>query len=267
MRNEFKLERGTCGSDADQQSRRPWRAALKWTERVLFLVGLVLFGFYVAARIESALQSGEALRQFEQLDSQTAEVAAGSAEASEPTAQPDPTDTDFGLWPGQRFGAYPETLAERTGAPLAVLRIAKVGLVVPVLDGTDDLTLNHAVGRIAGTARPGQRGNVGIAGHRDSFFRKLKDVNEGDAIELQTLRGTDSYIVDEISIVTPDHVEVLRPRDVPSLTLVTCYPFYYVGSAPQRYIITAFLSQERKSGTENRNAPAVISQTLKGERQ
>jgi sortase A len=250
-----------------KQSRRPWRAALKWTERALFVGGLILLGIYGTARIESVLRSHEALRQFEQLDSQPAEIAVGNTEAGESTAHPDPADADFSLRSGQRIDAYRETFAERTGAPLAVLRIAKVGLVVPVLDGTDDLTLNHAVGRIPGTAWPGQRGNVGIAGHRDSFFRKLKDVNEGDAIELQTLRGTDTYIADQISVVTPDHVEVLRPRDVPSLTLVTCYPFYYVGSAPQRYIVTAFLSQERKNGTENRNTPAVISQTLKGERQ
>lgn len=267
MHSEFKSDWGNSGSNANAPTRRAWRATLKWAERALFMAGLLLLGIYVAARIVSVLGSREAVRQFQQLDSQSAEIAGGNAQASEPAAEPDPANTDFSFWSRQRIEAYAESFTERTAPPLAVLRIAKVSLVVPVLDGTDDLTLNHAVGRIAGTARPGQRGNVGIAGHRDSFFRKLKDVSEGDAMELQTLRGTDTYIVDRISIVAPDDVEVLRPRNVPSLTLVTCYPFYYVGSAPQRYIVTAFLSQERKNGTENLNTPAVVSQTQKGERQ
>jgi sortase A len=90
--------------------------------------------------------------------------------------------------------------------------------------------------------RPGEEGNIGIAGHRDGFFRVLKDVGQGDAIELQGPIRTDTYVVDRIVIVSTDDVSVLQRRSRPSLTLVTCYPFYFIGSAPRRYIIQASLS-------------------------
>jgi len=127
--------------------------------------------------------------------------------------------------------------------PLAVLRIPKVHLEVPVLEGTDEFTLNRGVGRIAGTARPGQGGNIGIAGHRDGFFRPLKDISAGDSIELVTTSGTDRYAVDRVRITSPADVSALRPRAEPSLTLVTCYPFYFVGPAPKRYVVEASLKQ------------------------
>jgi sortase A len=166
---------------------------------------------------------------------------------------------DFSLWAEQRIKAYQQDASKRSGIPLAVLRIPKLRLEVPLFDGTDELTLNHAVGRIAGTARPGETGNIGIAGHRDGFFRGLKNVVVGDAIELKTLKGTATYFVDRIQIVSPRQVEVLRPTSVPTLTLVTCYPFYFFGSAPQRYIVTASLSSEKIGGSENSNlsAPAT----------
>jgi sortase A len=146
---------------------------------------------------------------------------------------------DFNLWSEKRIAAYEQSLAEHLDPPLAVLRISKVHLEVPVLDGTDDLTLNRGVGHIVGTDRPGEGGNIGIAGHRDGFFRVLKDVSPGDTIELLTPKRTVTYVVDQIVLVRPDDVSVLQPRSRPSLTLVTCYPFYFVGSAPQRYIIQA----------------------------
>ena len=120
----------------------------------------------------------------------------------------------------------------------------KIRLDVPVFDGTNDLTLNHAVGRIAGTARPGERGNIGIAGHRDGFFRGLKDIVLGDTSELKTSKGVDLYAVERVSIVSPTDVTALRPRSVPSLTLVTCYPFDFIGTAPKRYIVTTSLIRE-----------------------
>ena len=130
-------------------------------------------------------------------------------------------------------------MGSRFDPPLAVLRIPKVHLEVPVLDGTDDLTLNRGVGHIVGTVRPGEDGNIGIAGHRDGFFRALKDVGPGDTIELVTPKRVVRYAVDQIVLVRPEDVSVLQPRSRPSLTLVTCYPFYFVGSAPQRYIVQA----------------------------
>src|SRR6185503_18622734 len=101
------------------------------------------------------------------------------------------------------------------------------------------VTLDRGVGHIEHTAAPRSDGNSGIAGHRDGFFRGLKDIGSGDAIELETLGEREVYRVDRMWIVDPTDVSVLDPTPTPSLTLVTCYPFYFVGSAPQRYIVRA----------------------------
>jgi len=130
----------------------------------------------------------------------------------------------------------------REGIPSGVLSIPKLQLEVPVYDGTDDLTLNRGVGRIIGTARLGNAGNTGIAGHRDGFFRGLKDIAPGDRIDLVLPSQKSHYVVENIQITSPDDVSVLRPTPKASLTLVTCYPFYFVGSAPQRYIVIASLT-------------------------
>jgi sortase A len=114
-------------------------------------------------------------------------------------------------------------------------------LEVPVLAGTDDRTLDRAVGYIEDTAKPGTEGNTGIAGHRDGFFRGLKDIATGDTIELDTLDAKAQYRVERTWIVNPDDVSVLDPTPTGALTLVTCYPFYFVGSAPQRFIVRAVL--------------------------
>jgi sortase A len=116
-------------------------------------------------------------------------------------------------------------------------------LEVPVLHGTDDITLNRGVGQIAGTAAPGEMGNIGIAGHRDGFFRNLKEVNKGDVIELETTTASAVYVVDRILVTGPDDVSVLKPRDTRSLTLVTCYPFHFIGPAPRRFVVEATLKR------------------------
>lgn len=126
---------------------------------------------------------------------------------------------------------------------VARLRIPRLNLEVPVLAGTDKVTLNRGVGWIAGTSFPGEAGNIGIAGHRDSFFRPLENVRVGDAIELLTEKGKDIYTVDGTRIVSPTEVSVLQPRKTNSITLVTCYPFHFVGPAPNRYIVEASLEQ------------------------
>jgi sortase A len=140
-----------------------------------------------------------------------------------------------------------EALAAKLGAPVAVLSIPKLGLDVPVFDGTGELALNRGAGRILGTARPGEQGNVGIAAHRDGFFRSLKNVQMGDRIELAALRGTFVYVVDNIAVVSPSDVTVLKSRTQPSLTLVTCYPFHFVGAAPQRYVVQASLVNSKQT--------------------
>ena len=136
-------------------------------------------------------------------------------------------------------------LNEPAPPPLAVLRIPKIRLEVAVLPGTDDFTLNRAVGHIEDTALPGTDGNSGIAGHRDGFFRGLKDIEPLDAIELETLRGKELYHVERTWVVTPEDVSVLDATPKRSITLVTCYPFYHVGPAPQRYIVRAALAERK----------------------
>lgn len=112
---------------------------------------------------------------------------------------------------------------------------------MPVFNDTDDLTLNRGVGRIPGTAQIDGPGNLGLAGHRDGFFRGLKDIGPGDIIELQRPGGEDRYVVSQIQIVSPEDTYVLDATPERAVTLVTCFPFYYVGSAPQRYVVTALI--------------------------
>jgi sortase A len=227
------------------------RAVLVWTERVLLVSGIALVVFWGTARIESWLTSRAALKEFAGGDgSSDSQIASRSEnEASHDvlgsSEQMELPAVDFGLWSERRIKAHERSADRQSRLPIAVLRIPKIRLEAPLFDGTDQLTLNHGIGRIRGTAHPGDRGNIGIAGHRDGFFRGLKDVGVGDAIELKTRKATHTYIVEQIQIVSPRQVDVLRPTSVPSLTLVTCYPFYFIGSAPQRYIVTASLSSEK----------------------
>lgn len=205
-------------------------------ERLLLIVGLVLLSLYAAARIHGAPSHHSELSRFWQAQETASKHGASG------TSPKDGASPDFRLWSPQRIAAYKASLVSEASPPLAVLSIPSINLEVPVLDGTDDFTLNRAVGHIEGTPAPGQQGNVGIAGHRDGFFRGLKDVHEGDAIELITQKERARYVVDEILIVSPEEISVLGARSKSSLTLVTCYPFYYVGSAPQRYIVHASIA-------------------------
>jgi sortase A len=146
---------------------------------------------------------------------------------------------DQSLWSMNRILAWRDALSAPFPTPLAVLRIPRLRLEVAVLPGTDDRTLDRGVGLIEDTAAPGDAGNNGIAGHRDGFFRGLKEIAAGVAIELDTLEGTDIYRVERTWVVNPEDVSVLDPTPDSTLTLVTCYPFYFVGSAPQRFIVRA----------------------------
>jgi sortase A len=157
----------------------------------------------------------------------------------------------------QRTKSYQANLGKPYES-LAVLRIPTLHLEVPLLEGTDAVTLNRGVGRIAGTSLPGQEGNIGIAGHRDGFFRKLKDIRNGDAIELVTTSGTEVFVVDQIRITSPADVSALRPRAKHSLTLVTCYPFYFVGPAPSRYIVEASLKGQAAQDVEQQERSLLI---------
>jgi sortase A len=146
---------------------------------------------------------------------------------------------DFSLWSTQRVFAWRKAIKEPFPPPLAVLRIPKLRLEVAVLPGTEDASLDRGLGHIDDTALPGAEGNAGIAGHRDGFFRGLKDILPGDTIEIDTRDRKETYRVERTWIVDPSDVSVLDPTPSASLTLVTCYPFYFVGSAPQRFIVRA----------------------------
>jgi sortase A len=146
---------------------------------------------------------------------------------------------DTALWSPARIKAWEDSLAREAPDVLAVLKIPRLHLEVPVLEGTDDWILNRGAGHIEDTAEPAERGNVGIAGHRDGFFRPLKDLAVGDVLELELRKGTERYRVEKIWIVGPEDVSVLDPTPSKAVTLVTCYPFYFVGAAPQRFIARA----------------------------
>ncbi len=211
---------------------------LRVAQRILFSLAAVLLGFYVIARIHGVVTLHAAMRSFEESKAQAEDGLAPEGSSGGPAQA-----VDYSLWSAIRIKAYKASVKRLSDPPLAVLRIPKVHVVAPVMDGIGDLALNAGVGRIPGTARPGEQGNVGIAGHRDGFFRGLKDIAKGDTIELVTTRKTDVYVVDTIRIVSPSDVNELRPSSTPSVTLVTCYPFYFAGSAPRRYIVHASLKE------------------------
>lgn len=212
--------------------------ALICLRRLALVAGVALLAIYAGIRVDGALQSRARVRALQR-----------PAERHLREAWPDRVpEVNFRLWSPSRVHGYWASLERAVDPPLAVLRIPKIGLEVPVLSGLDEDALNRGVGWIPGTAAPGAFGNVGIAGHRDGFFRGLKDVRVGDSLELQTPHSQEHYIVDAIEIVTPDRVSVLGPRAARSLTLVTCYPFYVIGHAPQRYIVHASIVEGSPGG-------------------
>jgi sortase A len=150
-----------------------------------------------------------------------------------------PSEPDLRLWSPERIAAWRSTAKDAAPVALGVLRIPRIHLEAPLLEGTDDATLNRGVGHIEGTAVPGAEGNSGLAGHRDGFFRGLKDVQAGDVIELETPGANQTYRIERTWIVDPEEVSVLDSTSTRALTVVTCYPFYFVGSAPRRFIVRA----------------------------
>jgi sortase A len=143
------------------------------------------------------------------------------------------------LWNGARIEDYRVALAAEAEPPLGILSIHSLDLEVPVYNGADEFNLDRGLGRIRGMSRPGEPGNLGISGHRDGFFRVLKDIEEGDRVQLRTAGRVDTYRVASITVVDKEDHSLLGPTDETQLTLVTCYPFYFVGHAPQRYIVRA----------------------------
>ncbi len=119
------------------------------------------------------------------------------------------------------------------------IELPRLGLSAPVIEGTSGRALRRGVGHVEHTAYPGERGNVGLAGHRDTWFRALKQVEHGDLIRLRTPDGSFAYAVESFRVVDPDRGDLLAATRQPRLTLVTCYPFHWVGSAPRRFVVFA----------------------------
>jgi sortase A len=160
--------------------------------------------------------------------------------------------------PGTLSSISPGTLSAlrslvRNGEPLGRLDIPRLGISAIISQGDDPGTLMRAIGHIPGTAFPGGEGNVGLAGHRDTFFRRLGEVRQGDWLRIATPSGIYDYIIEATAIVDPSRIAVLAPTNEPSATLVTCYPFQFIGAAPRRFVVRA---RQVESGTAwTRSAP------------
>jgi sortase A len=204
------------------------RSSPRWLERALLLIGVLCLGVWAYARLDAGYFQYRAGRLLEK---------ALSARHSGTRAAP-AADTDT-LESFRRSGASQARTPAPEGTLVGRLEIPRLGLSAIVLEGVGDKTLRRAVGHIPETLLPEEGGNVGLAGHRDSFFRELKDVRQDDLISLQTLAGTFRYRVAWTKIVQPEDTEVLAETGTPALTLVTCYPFHYVGAAPERFIVRA----------------------------
>jgi len=159
-------------------------------------------------------------RQFEQLLHDRQEISDSKSPAS--------SSSSSSFWP-----------PAATGGLIGRIEIPRLGVSVIVVEGVDRLILRRSVGHIPGTALPGEAGNVGISGHRDTFFRPLRNIRRDDIITLTTLLGEYRYRVVFTKVVSPSDVGVLDPSGNEILTLVTCYPFYFVGGAPDRFIVRA----------------------------
>ncbi|HTM04176.1 MAG TPA: class D sortase [Vicinamibacterales bacterium] len=204
----------------------PSASGWRWLERLLLLVAVLSLGYYGYVTAEAYLYQAY----------ETRELDAILQNAPPEATAPDPAPV------GRR--AEPPA-----GSALGRIDIPRLGVSAIIRAGSDSRTLRLAVGHIAGTAYPGEPGNVGLAGHRDTFFRKLRDIHSDDVIRVVTPGGTFNYRVARTRIVSPSDVWVLDPGSRPVLTLVTCYPFTYVGSAPQRFIVRAELEPPRQSAT------------------
>jgi len=202
----------------DSRQRHRWR----WLERLLLTVGIVCLGYYTYVQAESFLYQRYENAELDRILSSRAAVTPVIAERTPSTAaRPQPA----------------------IGSLIGRIEIPRLGVSAVVRAGSDARTLRLAVGYIPGTALPGETGNMGLAAHRDTFFRRLRDVRPDDEVLVTTADAVYTYRVERTDIVDPTDVWVLDPTPRSVLTLVTCYPFSYVGSAPQRFIVRAALSR------------------------
>jgi sortase A len=216
--------------------RQPTRGALflRWLRFLFLAVGILALSYCAVVLLDRwAFQAYQTWRFERALDAQT------SGRTPPPSASsPLPAQA------ADRARAVSFGIDGRAGSPLGRIEISSIGLAAMIMEGVDGRTLRHAVGHIPGTPLPGQRGNVALAAHRDTFFRGLRNIHKDDEITLTTLHGSYRYRVDSTQIVEPDDIEVLNATADDCLTLVTCYPFYFVGPAPKRFIVRAHLISE-----------------------
>jgi sortase A len=201
-------------------------AVLRILERALLLLGAVGLVMVAGAYLDAVVGSRQAIAAFE--------TAAAQEKSASPLSFEEPDKT---LWSEKRKQEF-EALDDNQ-VPLALLEIERLNLQVPVYPGTDRITLNRGAGIVDGTAYPGEEGNMALSAHRDGFFRPLKDIRVGDVITVRQLQGADQFLVQDIFVTDPLDLSVLEPTDDAMITLITCYPFYYVGFAPDRLIVRA----------------------------
>lgn len=198
-------------------------------EYALWLVAIVALGYCTAQYSAAAIHQS---RQSARLDAMRAGLN------SELTRTADESEA---------VSVRGVTVRDSAALPLGRIEIPRVGVSAIVEDGESNSTLAESVGHVPGTADPGQRGNAALAAHRDTYFRNLEDIQNGDEIYFTTVTAIFKYRVDEVSVVPPTDMSVLAPSDDSRLTLITCYPFHYVGPAPKRFVVTAHLDNEADS--------------------
>lgn len=200
------------------------RRAARW---LLFIVGVVCLGIYCYSYVyRTAFQLYEGWR-FDRQATEPAPIPEEKPAAALPVVLPDPDR------------APPPPKRHQSADIIGRISIPRLNLSAIVEEGVDDLTLSRAVGHIPGTALPGETGNIGIAGHRDTFFRALKDLQPHDEIDFTTHSGRFHYTVESLQVVEPDNIGVLESDGTRALTIVTCFPFQYIGKAPRRFIVHA----------------------------
>jgi sortase A len=192
---------------------------------ILFGSGLALMALYAVTLVAGELARRSDIQNF------------SSAPAHENEWRASTPPPDMSLWSAQRARDFQLAETHTVAPPLAVLRVAQLDLAVPVYPTTAEVHLNRGVGLIAGTALPDRGGNLGLAGHRDGYFRVLKDIAPGTVIEVETHRRVHRYRVSSIDVVDKADGRLLVDTDEPTITLVTCYPFYFVGDAPRRFVV------------------------------
>jgi sortase A len=200
---------------------------LRWSRQIFFIIGILALGYVGFVLLDAKLYQAYQTWRFQQ-ELKSLEPSIGTSDNLPPV----PVKAN-------RVKVEGHGVAGREGSPLGQIDISTIGLTAMILEGTDDGTLRRAVGHIPGTALPGQSGNVAIAGHRDTFFRPLRNIHKDDEITLTTLNGSYRYRVDSTKVVGPEGIGVLYDSGEAILTLVTCYPFNFVGAAPQRFIVRA----------------------------